>query len=321
MNHKLLKVFGYIVSAICLFFIVRYMIRLDIDFGKISIKNIILIISLALPVYLVNYFGVIFVYKKFLNIFNDFAPLNKIFILYSKSNLGKYIPGNVAHITARNILGNTLGIKHSELLTSTTIEIGLNTIVVIGLMLIISLIGSIPIDERIIEMITDRNWIVLIVLGVGIAIAVGLFIWKKDLIIGLLKKIVEKKGIGTILLAGFIYTVIFIINGFVLYVVIMLLSPEIESYVFRLFMMTLNAYIISWLLGYVTPGAPGGIGVREAVMLLLLSPVFNEDTVVLAAVLSRAIAVVGDILLFLIAFVYQKAKGIEFAALPGDKSE
>jgi hypothetical protein len=55
-------------------------------------------------------------------------------------------------------------------------------------------------------------------------------------------------------------------------------------------------YALAWLCGYVVPGASAGIGVREAVLLLLL----GEDSAALfVAVGMRVVTTLGDVFLLL----------------------
>ncbi len=60
------------------------------------------------------------------------------------------------------------------------------------------------------------------------------------------------------------------------------------------------AYIISWILGFAVPGAPGGIGVREMALTLLLSPVIGRDVTAALSVLHRIITIIGDFAAYLL---------------------
>lgn len=59
-----------------------------------------------------------------------------------------------------------------------------------------------------------------------------------------------------------------------------------------------GAYLLSWLLGFLMPGSPGGIGIREAALTLFLSGHFNTESVLLAIVIYRVINTIGDFLGF-----------------------
>ena len=61
-------------------------------------------------------------------------------------------------------------------------------------------------------------------------------------------------------------------------------------------------YIIAWLAGLITPGAPAGVGVRELVLLLFLKGMVNESDLLLAVILGRIVTVVGDSLFFAYAY-------------------
>ncbi len=71
-------------------------------------------------------------------------------------------------------------------------------------------------------------------------------------------------------------------------------------------------YLISWLIGYVTPGAPGGLGVKEAVMVFLLSGIMQESDIILSAFILRFCNIIGDFLAFLLNKIINKTNKIEY---------
>jgi uncharacterized membrane protein YbhN (UPF0104 family) len=62
-------------------------------------------------------------------------------------------------------------------------------------------------------------------------------------------------------------------------------------------------YSLAWLAGFIVPGAPGGIGIREAVFIALFGRELGEGTAAGLAVLLRVITSVGDVMTFGIAYV------------------
>lgn len=70
----------------------------------------------------------------------------------------------------------------------------------------------------------------------------------------------------------------------------------------RLFLTIGTAYIISWIAGFVTPGASGGLGVREAAFVVLLNPFIDEVTAMTLAILMRMVTTLGDGIFFLASF-------------------
>ncbi|MBR5999677.1 MAG: hypothetical protein IK089_00255 [Oxalobacter sp.] len=68
------------------------------------------------------------------------------------------------------------------------------------------------------------------------------------------------------------------------------------------------AFIVAWLAGLVTPGAPAGVGVREVVLFFLLKTIASESDLLLSLLLSRIVTVFGDIWFYLAA---SAARGIK----------
>ncbi len=54
----------------------------------------------------------------------------------------------------------------------------------------------------------------------------------------------------------------------------------------------------AWLAGFMVPGSPAGIGIREVALLTMLAPLGSESEALLVAALFRLVTVCGDILCF-----------------------
>ena len=61
------------------------------------------------------------------------------------------------------------------------------------------------------------------------------------------------------------------------------------------------AFALSWVLGFLAPGAPAGLGAREGVMLLLLDGIADSESLLAFVVLARAATMLGDCLCFALA--------------------
>ena len=60
-------------------------------------------------------------------------------------------------------------------------------------------------------------------------------------------------------------------------------------------------FALAFLLGFIVPGAPGGIGIREVFIVVLLSTTIGAGLALRIAVLLRFASIVGDFLRFAIA--------------------
>jgi uncharacterized membrane protein YbhN (UPF0104 family) len=93
------------------------------------------------------------------------------------------------------------------------------------------------------------------------------------------------------------YSLTFILSGIVLVLIYQyLLDVPIDS-IGKVFVI-ISGFVISWLLGYVMPGAPGGIGIRESIMVLLFSPYFGKENALFAAIIYRLITIIADVGVF-----------------------
>ncbi len=63
-------------------------------------------------------------------------------------------------------------------------------------------------------------------------------------------------------------------------------------------LLLVTAFAPAWIAGLVTPGAPSGIGVREAVLIFIMSPQIGESESTLAALALRLVTSLGDVLFF-----------------------
>ena len=59
-----------------------------------------------------------------------------------------------------------------------------------------------------------------------------------------------------------------------------------------------GVYCFAWLVGFVTPGAPGGIGIREALLSVLLANVVSPEMITVAVIFNRVVTVLGDLIAY-----------------------
>ena len=58
--------------------------------------------------------------------------------------------------------------------------------------------------------------------------------------------------------------------------------------------------------GFITPGAPGGLGVREALLTIILSDILPTDIIVAGVLIFRFITLFGEFLALGIAILFFK---------------
>ncbi|WP_345258872.1 hypothetical protein [Marinicella pacifica] len=92
------------------------------------------------------------------------------------------------------------------------------------------------------------------------------------------------------------YLFYFVGMGLITYILIGALGFESQPYLF----MT-ACFALSWLAGYIIPGAPGGTGVRELAFILLCSPKMAEHEAIVIIALIRLISIFSEMAIYFMA--------------------
>ena len=207
--------------------------------------------------------------------------------IYGKSQIAKYIPGNVFHVVGRHILGSQAGIRHVVLAGATVYEIlGLLSISILigfGGMIIFGL-GNIYFSLYQIILIFFTT---LVITSLTIALV--------PYLMSLRGFILPYKGIGDSFLniskVYLFYFIFFLIAGLLL-VVIVNIFLDIN---FIITAKLVVIFSIAWIAGFIIPGAPGGIGVREAVIIFFITPIIGEAQSIAVAIALRFVTLLGDV--------------------------
>jgi glycosyltransferase 2 family protein len=207
--------------------------------------------------------------------------------IYGKSQIAKYIPGNVFHVLGRQILGSQAGIKHIVLAGATVYEI-------LGLISISILIGFSGMLIFGLSNIYFSLYQIISILLTTLVIT-GLAIPLVPYLMSLRGIIIPYKGIGDSFLniskVYLFYFIFFLIAGLLL-VVIVNIFLDIN---FIITAKLVVIFSIAWIAGFIIPGAPGGIGVREAVIIFFITPIIGEAQSIAVAIALRFITLLGDV--------------------------
>ena len=256
-------------------------------------KELILIIIICSIIYGLSEFLLSFAWKRLLILCgHKDISLRLCNSIYGKSQIAKYIPGNVFHVIGRHILGSQAGVKHIVLTGAAIYEI-------LGLLLtslIISCSGIFLFGLGNIYLSSFQ--MILSLLTIITTTILGTFI--APYLMRLRGIVLPNQGtwvsIRNIYSIYLLYLIFFLIAGFLL-VLIVNIFFDIN------FLITANIITIfsmAWFAGFIIPGAPGGIGVREAIIILFLTPIIGEAESVAAAVSLRFVTLLGDVWFFTI---------------------
>lgn len=231
-----------------------------------------------------------------------FLPVARTFCI---TQIAKYLPGNVGHHIGRVALAkSSLHISPGTTLVSILQESALACLAA----LLISLIGSLVVFPDIHDGLqipllqglgTNLTGILGLALLVGMTALFIVNLWRPRLS-GTSNRITDwmlkaAPSWRAVSLALPSYLAIYILNGIALFAIAM----SVTSVAWTDLLILTTAYSLSWTIGFLLPGAPGGLGVREAALAFLLGGTFLPETIFLLSVLSRVSTVFADFLIFL----------------------
>lgn len=207
---------------------------------------------------------------------------------YLKTNIAKYLPGNVWHFYGRIWAAKAAGVPLAAAIVSVLIE----PLLMAAAALIVALGSS--------RLATGSAAQAIPWAGQAIGLAIVLLAVHPRLLNPLLGKLMRAKAADLeaeplqvrrypiVPLLGELSFVLLRSAGFLL--VLQALQPIAPAQVPLL----LTAFSLAWVLGLVIPGAPGGLGVFEATAIALLSQQFSAGIVLSLVALYRLISVAAE---------------------------
>ena len=75
---------------------------------------------------------------------------------------------------------------------------------------------------------------------------------------------------------------------------------------FDTFLAFVSIYSVAWVTGFITPGAPAGMGIRETVLSAGLSPFVGIPDALFLTLVYRVVSILGEFVFFLTSFLCPK---------------
>jgi hypothetical protein len=214
--------------------------------------------------------------------------------VYGLSSLGKYIPGGIWHFVGRIGVYKVNGLSAKAItralileniwLLGSAVAIGLTGVFLTRFDLIANLLN-----------LPNNFWLGVLFAILSLAIWIGLLAIVHNLIgkhtTEPLPNLFMVSGIG-ILLWMFIGGSFFMM---------------FQDYHFTTAPIFIGGYAVSWAVGYIAVFAPGGLGIREAVLAFVFSNIATVDLIAVYAAMNRIIWVVAELLFGLIGMVQSKS--------------
>jgi len=210
-------------------------------------------------------------------------PYLSSYYYFSKTEIAKYLPGNIFHFIGRQALSSKIGISQVEM---AKISLLFSFLLLTGTIFTSTFFAllSKDIPNTILTLMGLSSIIILIVL---------VYLYPSFPI--------RKKFSMNIYLALSIA-----LQGLMLGMIVMYQS---DGFTANLFFLCVSIYTLSWLIGFVTPGASGGLGIREGTFIAIatyLQVDISTDIVIFSVLLVRLINICVDIGIYLSTFILEK---------------
>lgn len=213
------------------------------------------------------------------------------------AQIGKYLPGNFAHFAGRAALAIQDGASPAAVglalfaETALTVAAGLG-VAIVGLW---SLPGVAEALGSTMPAQSDLAMTAVAAVVVMGGVLGGAMLLKRR---GLLDPWARLDA-RNVLLVLLIQMVAFGLLGASLYLIAGIAAPSGTAPL----SLTIVVFAAAWVAGLVTPGAPGGLGVRETIITLGLGAVIGGPAALATALLHRGVSVGGDVIAFGIGWV------------------
>jgi hypothetical protein len=273
------RVLGWAISLACLVYLVRLAVRHAADLPKPpSVGWAAVGITGAVALHVLTLIAGGAAWKLLLAACEAPARLRLAAGIHLLSQPAKYLPGNVGQLAGRVALGKRHGLALAPLLQTLALEAAGVISAAVACLLAAVAAGAIAAPAW----LPERSVLTALAAAGLIIEAIALAGWVR-----------RHPGRGTALAqALLLYLGIFGLYGIAAH--LLLRTVLGQSTGASLLLALTGAFAAAWIGGFFTPGAPAGLGVREALLVGLLTPQLGPEAALGLAVAFRLVTTLGD---------------------------
>ncbi len=280
LGRRLVKIGGRLLVVLALVFLAREVMRhwSGLSAWRPEPWQIAAVATLAL-FYGLSIFVLAENWHRIVGLFGD-EPRRRTWRSYTMTQIAKYVPGNVAHLLGRAVYlrGGALGDR--QLGIATAIEIAVMPVGA-GLFVLLACL-VVPVADLVPRAAPLQPFLAPLAAALAVAVAAAMFLPRRAPV-----RAAARSLAGTALIALGFMSLLGLCFALTLNSVVP--APALLAAVVA---------VLGWIVGYATPGAPGGLGTREALMLFLLDGTVPEAQALVAIALFRLVTVLGDVICF-----------------------
>lgn len=300
-SKKIINIAGKLLMVCAFGFIIWRLSQYDVDFTQLANAGTLLCLALLILAHGANIF--VCAPKSFAALVNLFAPHDvspaTVREIYCKSNLYKYLPGNIMHFIGRNQIAIVEDIPHTDVALATIVE--MLSLITAAVLLTIGFSFRQLVEYTLAtagsaQLTMTLGGAAIVVLLVMASILAYVFRSKAKALLNRYRAVFTKKGIRTLLFVLLISSLRLIVNAAIFLGCISVFTQGLPVLQWG---RALGLFVMSWVVGFITPGAPGGLGIREAIMCFFFAGILGEDVILYAALMYRIICIFGDMTSYL----------------------
>lgn len=312
---RLASLLGFLLGLACLMFFFRSVAAQWHAFQAIPMNGRVLAgLTIALSCYLLTYLLTSKSWQLMLRLMDVVLGFKDVLQIVTIAQFGKYIPGNVGQHIGRIVLAKRSGIDSARTITSILLETLL--LVVAACVCSLAALELLPSISMMYGKSVQKSFAVL-----GVALLVCAFIgivapWSRRRLRHATEKfktLITKRGIWLSARTLAVHVMSFVLGAASLTFIVFAMGSGAQPPHLSLF----GIYAIAWLIGFVVPGAPAGLGIREALLVFGLTPLYGAEVAATSTALFRLVTVLGDGVALLLGLTL-RARGGRMTSAPGE---
>lgn len=233
------------------------------------------------------------------------AEMARTLTLFGLTQLAKYLPGNFGQYASRAALADSCGLQTHRVLFSMILE----TAWILVSAAVVSLVALMTQGEALRSVLPQLPPIGKMLLLVAAAVALPIFSvrifnrWRAG-VIG------QRFGGGSLFFPSHLVLLacfsLYILSFLIMASMVMTLGQGIFGVGGGNMGQVAAIVAVAWAAGYVVPGAPAGLGIREAVLVSALTPLWGGPAAVGTSIFLRIATTGGDGLVFFAALLERR---------------
>lgn len=287
--NRLVKIAGYVFVILSLGFLAENLVGQfnEIRWADWQLTDVVVII-IATALYFLGLVLLALSWSVMLMQAGDGRSfLSAAAMVYSRAIVLKYLPGNVFHLVGRNFdkLADERG--HWRIASATVFELILSlTVALIWALFVFSFFPG-PLSPW-----TARLLLLgAVAVSLGVMFLPGIVASAKPWLPAAVQDVRLPANLPVAF--GFSFSAFGFIMAAAFAAAAIVLPAEVDG------QLAAGAFMLAWAFGFVVPGAPGGLGVREAAIVVGLSGYNSAGDAILFALTMRIISTLADLALFL----------------------